>query len=98
MLRTYLRVELTMFLSTSLTPKTQSLHLRKIPGNHSNGTRMSDHKAIIFTLNIHEKTRGPDYWKLNISHLENKDYQTEVQKIIQISRIWKKRVYKNVKI
>ena len=44
---------------------------------------MSDHKAIIFTLNIHEKLRGPGYWKLNISHLENKDYQTEVKKIIQ---------------
>ena len=41
---------------------------------------MSDHKAIIFTLNIHEKLRGPGYWKLNISHLENKDYQTVVQK------------------
>ena len=44
---------------------------------------MSDHKAISFTLNIHEKIRGPGYWKLNISHLENKGYQTEVKKNIQ---------------
>ena len=40
---------------------------------------MSDHKAINFTLNIHGKIRGPGNWKLNISHLENKDYQTEVK-------------------
>ena len=82
-METYLRVELTMFLSTILTSKTKSLILRKIPGTHSYGTRMSDHKAVIFTLDIHETTRGPGNWKLNISHLENKDYQTEVKQIIQ---------------
>ena len=67
--------------------------MRKIPGTHSNVTRMSDHQAIIFTLDIHETTRGPGYWKLNISHLQNKDYQTEVKKFIQKIKNMKKNEY-----
>lgn len=36
---------------------------------------------VFFTLNIHETTRGLGSWKLNISHLENKNYQIDIQNI-----------------
>ena len=40
---------------------------------------LSDHRMI--TLNFypkHEKKRGPSYWKLNSSILQNKDYKNKI--------------------
>ena len=44
---------------------------------------MSDHRLLKFILKISENTRGPGYWKLNVSHLENEDYREGIKNIIQ---------------
>ena len=35
------------------------LVVRKIPGTHSNGSRMSDHRFLNFTFNISKTNKGP---------------------------------------
>lgn len=47
-----------VFMSENLSLKTNNLALQKIPGTHSNGNRMSDHKSIQFDLNIFDNKKG----------------------------------------
>ena len=72
-----------IFLSKYLYLKAKNISVRKIPGTHSNGTRMSDHKAIRFNVKLHENERGTGYWKLNTSLLEKSDYKEKIYDIIQ---------------
>ena len=54
--------------------------LREVPGLHSGGTRMSDHKCIKagFQINL----RGPDYWKFNTSLLDDNGYVTAMKGLL----------------
>ena len=72
-----------VFISKDFVYDIDKILIRRIPGTHSNGTRMSDHRLLKFILKISENTRGPGYWKLNVSHLENEDYREGIMNIIQ---------------
>ena len=41
-----------------------------------------DHKAVTLSLAINDKPRGPGYWKMNVSILNNTDYVDKVKEII----------------
>ena len=69
-----------ILISESTILKIKKISLKKIPGTHNNGTRMSDHKSFNFDLSIHEKERGKGHWKLNIKLLECKEYKLQVNK------------------
>lgn len=56
--------------------------VRKLPGTHSRGTRMSDHRYLKMYFDISENSKGPNYWKLNISYLENKEYKDYIAKLV----------------
>ena len=44
---------------------------------------MSDHRFLKFWFDIDKTKRGPGYWKLNISYLENERYKIGISNIIQ---------------
>ena len=44
---------------------------------------MTDHRCLKFYIVISENKRGPGYWKLNTSHLENEDYKKGIKNIIE---------------
>ena len=52
--------------------------VRKIPGTHSNSSRIIDHRFLNFTFNISKTDKGPGYWKLNTSYLDDKKYKQEI--------------------
>lgn len=45
----------------------ENIRIQRIPRSHSNGTRMFDHKCLIFSLTTNENLRGPGYWKFKTS-------------------------------
>ena len=47
--------------SDSYAYQVKNIVLREIPGTHSGGTRMSDHKCIKVTFDINSNQRGPGY-------------------------------------
>ena len=55
--------------------------VRRIPGTHSNGSRMSDHRLLKLFIKISENNRGPGYWKLNVSYLDNEEYRVGIKNI-----------------
>ena len=52
--------------------------VRKIPGTHSNSSRIIDHRFLNFTFSISKTDKGPGYWKLNNSYLDDKKYKQEI--------------------
>ena len=52
--------------------------VRKIPGTHSNSSRIIDHRFLNFTFNISKTDKGPGYWKLDTSYLDDKKYKQEI--------------------
>ena len=72
-----------IFASENLLTKFKQIILRKIPGTHKNGTRMSDHRGIKFNLVIYENERGNGYWKLNTSLLECEEFKRQIKLIIK---------------
>ena len=64
-----------MFLSNDFMYKMDKVLIRRVPGTHSNGTRMTDHRILKLFIITSEDKCGPGYWKLNVSHLENEDYK-----------------------
>ena len=42
----------------------------------------SDHCPVIIELAMTQEIRGPGFWKFNVTHLSNKDFVDEVNKII----------------
>ena len=83
-----------VFVSSDFHYCIEKIIIRRIPGSHSGGNRMSDHRALIFTFRLISNTRGDGYWKLNSSYLEQDDYKagikqlcTEVTNMIDIDDI-----------
>ena len=66
-----------IFLSNNFVYDVKQIIVRKIPGTHSNGCRLSDHRAL------KKNQKGTGYWKLNTSYLENDDYVKGIKDIIQ---------------
>lgn len=54
----------------------------KIPGTHSNGTRMTDHRFLKLYYDIDKTKKEPGYWKLNVSYLENNNYKKGISDIV----------------
>ena len=71
-----------VFLSNDSMYKLEKILVRRAPGTHSNGIRMTDHRLLKFCLIINDSKRGPGYWKLNVSHLDNEDYKSGIVDII----------------
>ena len=59
----------------------ENIIVRRIPGTHSNGKRMSDHRVLKFRFNISCNKRGSGYWKLNSTYLENETYRAKIRKL-----------------
>ena len=72
-----------MFLSKDFIYDVKQIIVRKIPGTHSNGSRMSDHRALKCTFYLSHNEKGSGYWKLNTSYLDNIEYINGVKDIIQ---------------
>ena len=54
----------------------RNIVVRKIPGTHSIGSRVSDHRFLNFTFNISKSNKGPDFWKFNTSVFDDKKYKS----------------------
>ena len=63
--------------------KIQKIRVQQVPGTHSHGTRLTDHRAVKLLIHINENQRGPNYWKLNASLLEDEKYKAIIKDIIQ---------------
>ena len=72
-----------VLVSKSFVYQAQNILLREIPGSHSGGTRMSDHKCIKVIFDINLNLRGPGYWKFNTSLLEDTIFVTQMKRIIK---------------
>ena len=72
-----------MFLSNDFMYKMDKVLIRRVPGTQSNGTRMTDHRLLKLFIITSEDKRGPGYWKLNVSHLENEDYKKGIDNIVE---------------
>ena len=72
-----------VFISKYFTYDIGNIIVRRIPGTHSNGSRMSDHRLLKVFIKISENNRGPGYWKLNVSYLDNEDYRVGIKNILQ---------------
>ena len=44
---------------------------------------MTDHRLLKLFIITSEDKRGPGYWKLNVSHLENEDYKKGIDNIVE---------------
>ena len=54
---------------------TETIILRRIPGSHSGGRRMSDHRVLQYNIKILSNKRGSGYWNLNSTCINNDDYK-----------------------
>lgn len=43
---------------------------------------MNDHRFLKLLYDIDKTKRGPEYWKLNVSYLENENYKKGIIDII----------------
>ena len=44
---------------------------------------VGDHKGVTLKIHSSENLPGPNYWKLNVSFLQNKDYCAQITKIFE---------------
>ena len=72
-----------VFINNSFCYTLDDIIIRKIPGTHSNGSRMTDHRYLKFIFAIDKTKRGPGYWKLNVTYLENEKYRKGIIDIIE---------------
>ena len=72
-----------MFLSNEFMYKMDKILIRRVPGTHSNGTRMTDHRLLKLFIVVSEDKRGPGYWKLNVSYLDHEDYRKGIEHIVE---------------
>jgi hypothetical protein len=61
----------------------KQISIRKIPGTHNNGTRMTDHRALKLDISLHDNERGRGYWKLNTSLLNCNSYKKQINDLIK---------------
>ena len=66
--------------------KLDKIIIRRIPGTHSNGSRLSDHRALKFSFKLCDNKRGSGYWKLNTSFLEYADYINGIKDVVNSIR------------
>ena len=59
----------------------RNIVVRKIPGTHSNGSRMSDHRFLNFTFNISKTNKGLGYWNLFTFFLDDNKYNEGIVNI-----------------
>lgn len=71
-----------IFMSNNFCFQVGNIIVKKLPGTHSRGTRMSDHRYLKMYFNISKNSKGPNYWKLNISYLENKEYKDSIANLV----------------
>ena len=71
-----------VFLSNNFVYEMDKIIIRRIPGTHSNGSRLSDHRALRFSFKLCNNKIGSGYWKLNTSFLQNEDYIKGIKDII----------------
>ena len=72
-----------VFLSRNFIYDVKQIIVRKIPGTHANGCRLSDHRALKCTFYLSTNQKGSGYWKLNTSYLDNLDYIQGIKDIIE---------------
>ena len=72
-----------VFLSGNFIYDVKQIIVRKIPGTHANGCRLSDHRALKCTFYLSSYQKGSGYWKLNTSYLENLDYIHGIKEVIE---------------
>ena len=77
-----------VFFSNDYMYKLEKILVKRVPGTHSNGMRMTDHRLLKFCLIIYDSKRGPGYWKLNVSHLDNEDNKSGIADIIEQLDKW----------
>ena len=75
-----------VFLTENFIYNLDKIIIRRIAGTHSNGCRLSDHRALKFSFKLCENKRGSGYWKLNTSFLENADYINGIKDVINSIR------------
>ena len=73
-----------IFLSKNFVYDVKQIIVRTIPGTHSNGCRLSDHRALKCTFYLSKNEKGTGYWKLNTSYLESK---REVPRDVRNSKV-----------
>lgn len=71
-----------IFLSQIMLAKVHKIRVQQVPGTHSDGIRLSDHKAIKLSVTVNENERGKGYWKLNTSLLNDKKYKMIINDLI----------------
>ena len=71
-----------VFISTDFIYNVDKIIIRRIPGTLTSGTRLTDHRLLKFSVKLSDAKRGPGYWKLNTSFLENNEYKEGVRYII----------------
>ena len=72
-----------IFISKDFIYDVDKIIIRRVPGTHSNNTRMTDHRVLKFSLNMNNRKRGSGYWKLNSSILNNEEYEEGINRIIE---------------
>ena len=72
-----------IFISDLILSKVEKINVKQVPGTHSDGIRLSDHRAINIKIDINENKRGPGYWKLNTSLLKNEEYKKNIKALIK---------------
>ena len=75
-----------VFLTENFIYNLDKIIIRRIPGTHSNGYRLSDHGALKFSFKLCDNKRGSGYWKLNTSFFENADYINGIKDVINSIR------------
>ena len=68
-----------VFISKMFFLDTNTIIIRRIPGSHSGGRRMSDHRVLKFNFKISSNKRGSGYWKLNSTYIDNDDYKKKIR-------------------
>ena len=71
-----------VFVSKMFFLDTNTIIIRRIPGSHSGGRRMSDHRVLKFNFKILSNKRGSGYWKLNSTYIDNDDYKKKIKDIV----------------
>ena len=79
---TWCRIDF-IFVSSDIIDDINNVKVRRIPVTQQNGGRLSDHRYIQCKSKMCKLQRGPGFWKLNVSHLENDYHKTGITKIIE---------------
>ena len=68
-----------VFVSTDFIYNVDKIIIRRVPGTLTSGTRLTDHVLLKFSVKLSDAKRGPGYWKLNTSFLDNNEHKEGVR-------------------